>query len=190
MEQQNNNNNENITPDLEKIKILIGKVAELANRGIGGEKDAAKKKLEKLLKKYGLKLSDIDVDGDDKQQRTIRIKNREDYLTILTQVIWDVVVDIRIQQNTKKLEIYVKLTTEQYIEVKEKFDYFWNLWCKEKEQFLMAFVIKNRLGLVSNKRSDEAKQMDDETRNGIRDKMLTVARGKYLSKNTKLISEK
>lgn len=181
--------NENITPDLERIKILIGKVAELANRGVGGEKESAKKKLEKLLKKYGLTLADIDGSENDKQQRAIRIKNREDYLTVLTQVIWDVVPDIRIQQNMKKLEIYVKLTTEQYIEVKEKFDYFWNLWVKEKEQFLMAFVIKNRLGLVSNKRSDEAKPMDDETKNGIRDKMLTVAKGKYVSKNTKRITE-
>ncbi len=187
--EKRSNDNENITPDLEKIKTLISKVAELANRGVGGERESAKKKLEKLLKKYGLTLADINGDENDKQQREFRIKNREDYVTVLTQVIWDVVPDIRIQQNTKRLEVYVKLTTEQYIEVKEKFDYFWNLWVKEKEQFLMAFIIKNRLGLVSKNRHGEAKPMDDETKNGIRDKMLSVSKGKYISKNTKQITE-
>jgi len=188
MEQQKDNN-ENITPDLERIKVLVSKVLELAKKGVDGEKKAAKIKLEKLLKKYGLTLSDIDGDENDKQQRTFRIKNREDYLTVLTQVIWDVVPDIGIQQNTKRLEIYSKLTTEQYIEVNEKFNYFWNFWVKEKEQFLMAFVIKNRLGLVSKNRHGEAKPMDSEMKEGIRDKMLTVAKGKYISKNTKQITE-
>lgn len=184
-----NEQENNITPDLDRIKTLISKVFELSKKGVGGEKIAAQKKLEKLLKKYGLTLSDINGDEDDKQQRVFRIKNREDYLTLLTQVIWDVVPDVRIQQNTRKLEIYSKLNTEQYIEVNEKFNYFWNLWSKEKEQFLMAFIITNRLGLVSKNRHGEAKKMDKETVDGIKEKMFSVKKGKYISKNTKQITE-
>lgn len=183
---ENQQYNENITPDLERIKTLIGKVLELANKGIDGEKQAAKKKLEKLLSKYGLTLADIDSE-DNKLKRTFRIKNRDDYKTILTQVICDVAPSVKIQENTRKLEIYSKLNAEQYIEVKEKFDYFWNLWCKEKEQFTIAFIIKNSLGI---KRGKSKSNIDEEMVDGVKDKMSGVTQGEYVSKNKKLIANK
>ncbi len=179
-----NHSTENITPDLERIKLLIAKVLELAKKGIDGEKKAAQEKLEKLLKKYNLTLADIDSE-DNKLKRTFRIKNRDDYKTILTQVICDVAPNVKIQENTKKLEIYSKLNAEQYIEVKEKFDYFWNLWCKEKEEFTIAFIIKNSLGIGGKSKSN----IDNEMVNGVKGKMSSVTKGDYVSKNKKLIKE-
>jgi len=176
---------EHITPDLDRIKLLVTKVNELVKRGVDGEKQAAQKKLEKLLKKYGIDINDIN--NDDKHKRIFRIKNREDYLSILVQVIWDIVPRLDVVQNTKRLEIYCNLTNEQYIEVKEKFESYWNLWFKEKEQFMLAFIIKNNLGVGKGNSSKDAKPMSKEMTDGIRDKMDGVASGNYVSKNKKLI---
>lgn len=181
-----NNEYENIeTPDLDKIKSLITKVSELAKRGVDGEKESAKKKLEKLLNKYGININDIN--NDDKQKRIFRIKNREDYLAVLGHVIWDIVPNLDISENTRRLEVYCNLTNEQYIEVAEKFDCYWKLWCKEKEQFMLAFIIKNNLGVGKGNTGKDAKRMTKEMEDGIRDKIDGVALGNYVSRNTKLI---
>lgn len=174
--------------DLERIKELLQKVNELATRGVGGEKEAAQRKLEKLLNKYGLTLNSLN--NEKSKERTFKIKNREDYVTILSHVIWDIHPDAKINQNTRKLEVYSKLTTEQYIEVTEKFDYFWKLWCKEKEEFMMAFIINNRLGIRAGKVKAEGKvTLDSNLINSLRDKIISSSKGEYVSKNKKLIKE-
>lgn len=43
----------------ESIRTLLQKVKELANRGIGGEREAAEAKLKALLKRHGLTLDDL-----------------------------------------------------------------------------------------------------------------------------------
>ena len=171
-----------ITPDLDRLKNLIGKVKGLADRGVDGERDSAQKTLQKLLNKYGIKLKDIEQQN--KTKRTFRIVNKDDCITILSQIIWDVVPDAKIKQHVRALEIYCSLTNEQYIEVSEKYQYYWKLWCDEKKHTLMAFVVKNNLG-VSDKGTVK---LDEETIKGAKDKMATVTKGNYINKKTKLIN--
>lgn len=176
-------NDTEITPDLDKLKTLLVKVKELAERGDSGERDVAKTKLEKLLKKYGLKLKDVELQN--KNKRIFRIVNKEDCVNIISQTIWDVAPKVDIKQSTRKLEVYCSLTSEEYIEVCEKFNYYWNLWCKEKKQFLTAFIIKNKLGTEGQ--SSKGEKLDEETIAGIRKKMNGVAKGNYVNKKSKLI---
>jgi len=174
--------NSEITPDLDRLKNLISKVKELADRGVDGERDSAQKTLEKLLKKYGIKLKDIEQQN--KTKRTFRIVNKDDCITILSQIIWDVVPDAKIKQHVRALEIYCSLNNEQYIEVCEKYEYYWKLWCEEKKHTLIAFVVKNNLGVNHNEGS---KTLDEKTIKGAKDKMATVTKGNYINKKTKLI---
>ena len=46
----------------EKQKALIKKVQALAERGVGGEKETAEKKLNMLMKKYGIESLELDED--------------------------------------------------------------------------------------------------------------------------------
>lgn len=49
------------TPDMDKIKSLLNKVNALAERGIDGEKDDARKNLKVLFEKYGIVLNEIEA---------------------------------------------------------------------------------------------------------------------------------
>jgi hypothetical protein len=179
----NNESDSEITPDLDRLKNLIGKVKGLADRGVDGERDSAQNTLEKLLNKYGIKLKDIEQQN--KTKRTFRIVNKDDCITVLSQIIWDVVPDAKIKQHIRALEIYCSLTNEQYIEVSEKYQYYWKLWCEEKQHTLIAFVVKNNLGVNHNEGS---KKLDEKTIKGAKDKMATVTKGNYINKKTKLIN--
>ena len=172
-----------ITPDLDKVKNLIKKVKALADKGIDGERESAQQTLEKLLKKYGIKSKDIEQNN--KTKRTFRIVNKDDCITILSQIIWDVVPDAKIKQHVRALEIYCSLTNEQFIEISEKYQYYWKLWCEEKQHTIIAFVVKNNLGVNQNEGN---KILDEKTLKGAKDKMATVTKGNYINKKTKLIA--
>lgn len=173
--------NSEITPDLDRLKNLISKVKELADRGVDGEQNAAKEKLQELLEKYGIKLKDIEQQN--RSKRTFRIVNKDDCVTILSQVIWDVVPKTKISQHVRALEVYCLLTDEQYIEVCEKYNYYWKLWCEEKKYTLIAFVAKNHIGVSDN----DGVHLDEKTINAIRSKVGLVTKGDYINKNNKLI---
>ena len=176
----NNAESELITPDLDKVKSLISKVRELAERGVEGERNSAQDKLELLLKKYGLKLKDIEKEN--RLKRTFRISNKDDCITIITQTIWDVAPKTEIKQHNRKLEIYCNLTAEQYLEVCEKFEYYWKLYQQEKKEFTVAFVIKNKLGTDGHSGDTE---INEETKQGIKKKMDGITKGQFVNKNTK-----
>lgn len=74
-------------PDLEKIKELLKKVQALAERGIEGEKEAAKGKLKILLAKYNVSLSEIIKNR--KTKREFSLKNTGECATILLHCILD-----------------------------------------------------------------------------------------------------
>jgi hypothetical protein len=126
------------------------KVNALAVGGDEHEKDVAKKKLDLLLKKYNLTYSEL-IKGN-VNQKVFKIENNEDCLRILSQCIW--MVDSMAKINYKGKKAFVMLTNEQYIEVKEKFDYFWKHYKEQKEVFLVAFVVKNKLEAKSDKQTD------------------------------------
>ena len=44
---------------MDEKKKLIKKLQELAERGVGGEKEGAQKKLEQLMKKYNISEADL-----------------------------------------------------------------------------------------------------------------------------------
>ena len=163
-----------------KLRKLILKVKELSERGIDGERESAQKKLNQLLDKYGFEFKDIEL--KDEFKRTFRIKNREDYKQILAHVIWKVSPKIKVQENTRKLEVYCQLTNEEYIEACEMIEYYWKLWCRDKNEFLIAYIVKNGLAV-----SDVKQKLDNETTIGVRKKMDSVTRGNYVNKNSKLL---
>ncbi len=168
------------SPEFDKLKNLLLKIKELSERGVNGEKESAEKKLHELLNKYDLELTDIEI--KDKFKRTFRIKNREDYITVLSHVIWSVSPKVNIKENTRKLEVYCSLTNEHYIEVCERFDYYWSLWCSDKTQMLMAYIVKNGLTV-----SDVKTKHNDELIKGVRNKMDSVTKGEYVNKKQKLL---
>lgn len=167
------------TPDLDKIKELVNKVEALALRGVGGEKEAAKEKLKILLKKYGLALKELQ--SQRKTKRMFSLKNTGDCAVILDHIICDVDPKAKVWISPSIRKLTVWLNPEQFIEVSEKFRYFWKLYVKQKELFLHAFLVKNNLGIDPNVNCSDT--MTEEEIDELRKMISAVEKGNFMPEN-------
>jgi len=133
---------ESSTPDMDRIREVLKKLAVLAERGEENERQTALEMLYKLLQKYNITLPDL-VNPDEKE-REFNFTSR-DNLTILTQCIWSVNADAPVSFDSGKNKVFVKLKSSDYIEVVEKFIYFYPLYEKEKMKLMLAFICKHGL---------------------------------------------
>lgn len=166
-----------------KIKEILLKFKALSEKGDGGEKTTATEMLNKALKKHGLTLEDLEK--EEREPRVFKIKNREDSLTILFQCIKDVREDSKVDFSTRTLQAYCDLNASDYIEVCEKYKHYYNIWLKEKKQFLTAYILRNEIGLSS--KPSEGK-IDEEEKMAIIKKMGTIEDNKFIDKNLKMLN--
>ena len=157
------------TPDLDRIKETLKKLAVLAKRGEENERETALLLLQKILVKYNLTISDL-VNPDIKE-RTFSFTSR-DNLTILAQCIWSVNNDAHISFDSGKNLLYVKLRSSDYIEVVEKYHYFFPLYEKEKMKLMLAFICKH--GLTTN--TDSCTTVEKMTEQEVK-KVLVMMQG-------------
>ena len=78
---------ETSTPDLDKIRETLKKLAVLAERGEENERQTALGLLQRLLQKYNLSIPDLI--NTDLKEREFSYSSR-DNLTILSQCIWSI----------------------------------------------------------------------------------------------------
>lgn len=142
--------------DSGKIKLLIQKVRALADKGEGGEKENAKRKLSELLEKYNIKKFEEKAS----KKRVFKLADFNDCKTIMTHCIIDTLKSAKIEGYKSKKEIYCKLTDEQYIDVCQKFNHYFPTFVRQRENFIKAFILKNDLGI-----SDLTPIQDDNTEN-------------------------
>lgn len=167
----------------DRIKELLLKLKALSEQGDGGEKENANDMLNKALKKHGLTIEDLEK--EEKKVRVFKIKDRGDSSIILAQCIWDVLPNAEIKQNTKKLEIYCELNASDFVEVSEKYKHYYNIWIKEKKEFLTAYILRNKIGLSES--SGESKLSEKEQLSIIK-KMASIEDSKFVDKNLKMLN--
>jgi len=168
----------------QRIKELLLKLKALSEQGNGGEKENATDMLNKALKKHGITLEDLEK--EEKEGRTFKIKDRGDSSIILAQCIWDVVPNAEIKQNTKKLEIYCYLNASDFVEVSEKYKHYYNIWLKEKKEFLTAYILRNKIGLGAESSSES--KLTEEEQLSIVKKMSSIDDNKFINKNLKMLN--
>lgn len=126
---------------------LAKKLKVLADRGTGGEKVNAEKLLNKLLKKHGLTIEDIEAE----KVQPYYFKASGIYAKLLHQII------ARVNYNLKTYDVHLKYrkilpgniftecTTAEYLEIEEMFRVFKKLYKSENDIFYMAFLTANDL---------------------------------------------
>lgn len=130
--------------DSKKIKALMVKVKALADKGEGGEKENAKKKLNELLEKYNI----TKFEEKKYKKRTFKLADFNDCKTIMTHCIIDTNKNASIEGYKAKKELYVKLSDEEYIDICEKFNHYYPIFHRQRESFVKAFILKNDLGIT------------------------------------------
>lgn len=152
-------NTESSTPDLDKIRETLKKLAVLAERGEENERQTALGLLQRILQKYNLNIADL-ADADLKE-REFNYTSR-DNLTILSQCIWSLNPDAQVSFDSGKNKVYVKLKSSDYIEIVEKFLYYYPLYEKEKMKLMLAFICKHGLTTNTSKCEKNENTMSNE----------------------------
>lgn len=154
MEQKNENSEDKKQSKREKHIVMARKLYELAQKGIGGEKDAAQIKFEEHLKKYKIHISEID---SSKNMRSFRVKSDDDRF-----ILGNVILSVNPYAELIKLTTIIKvsLDEEDFIEVVNRFKYFARLYKTERDMLQMSFMHKHK----------DFFQPDEYTRNKWREK--------------------
>lgn len=114
------------------------KLYELAQKGIGGEKETAQTMFEEHIKKHKIHISEIDAS---KNMRKFRVKSDDDRF-----ILGNVILSVNPYAELIKLEksINVSLDEEDFIEVVNRFKYFARLYKIERDMLAMSFMHKHK----------------------------------------------
>ena len=128
----------------DKTKDRIKKLQALAERGVGGEKETAKNKLEKLLKENGI--TSLEELEEDKVEYFLFSYNGKHEIRLLKQCVYKVLgysadrTPYRSQGYRQKIGYYC--TRAQKIEIELEFEFYRNVFYEELDTFMSAFIQK------------------------------------------------
>lgn len=122
------------------MKLL--KIKELADSGIGGEKDTAIRKLEQLMDKYEVTEDDLNL-----PKMYWFTYNKKDGLSksLLQQVIYSVLGDVEIYYQVRKTNQGCECSKSEAIEIEAKYNFYYESLQKDLEVFYTAFLYKNHI---------------------------------------------
>ncbi len=134
------------TVNLETIKSKLKKIAALAERGIGGEKENAKRLLETLLTKHGLTIDDIQPHVERQKKRCVFKYRTKQEKQLLFQCYYRAA-------NVANLSYYragrnavgLDLDKLEEAEMRSLYAHFLPLWRKEMQRLEHAFFWKHDL---------------------------------------------
>ena len=120
----------------------IKKLQALAERGVGGEKETAKRKLEKMLNENGI--YSLEELTEEKYEYTLFSYRGVHEIKLLKQCIYKVLTAAgdrtfyRTRGTRQKIGVYC--TKAQKLEIELEFEFYRNLFYEELETFMEAFI--------------------------------------------------
>lgn len=141
----------------ESIKIKLKKLLALAERGVRGEAENARRLLEKLCKEHGISIEEL-MDENQKKWYIFDIGRNKVYKDLFTQCYCSVVNEKSLSyKSVSQSKIGVEMTAFQYAELASLFEWHKSNFNKDledmKENILLAYCRKHRL--YSDAKSDD-----------------------------------
>lgn len=139
---QGENDNMTSEKNIEKLK----KLQALAEKGFGGEKETARKKLAQLMEKYGVTAEDLsdDIIGAYDFRYGNPFEKR-----LLLQIFYKVNYQREVMKYTygkgKKSLLIFRATKEEAIQAELEYDFYRQLWDEEASFLMDCFIQKHRL---------------------------------------------
>ena len=131
----------------EKTQARIKKLQALAERGVGGEKETAARKLQELLEKNGI--SSVEELAQDEYIFTLFSYNGVLGRKLLSQCIYKLMgydsdrTQYKPPHTRQKIGVYC--TKAQKLEIELEFEFYERLFEEQQELFLSAFIQKQRI---------------------------------------------
>jgi hypothetical protein len=163
---------------------LAKKLLALAEKGVGGEKVNAKKKLQEYLDKHGLTLDDIDGDKKEDHYFTVKPDQEKLFIQIGTKVIGRDVKIYAVYRNNRKArnKMVITCTAAHAAEITIMLETYWNAYQKELDLFYKAFIHKNDLGVEPEEGVKSNKETSLEELLKIKQMMSGIDRTSHLKR--------
>lgn len=163
--------------DQKKIELLK-KLRALAERGVGGEKEAAQKRLDALMEKYQVAEADLSDDALD----TVWINYRSEWeKRLFDQICGKNAPDRDIYRKTRGDGMRTKrgceCTKAEALQIQIEYEFYRELWAEELDIFFTAFISKHQLYSKSSRATPIQLSLEEEMRlamlmGGLQDKQL------------------
>lgn len=132
---------------MSEIHERLKKLHALALQGVGGEREQAQALFDKLSKKYGVHLEDLEEEKLDKYEFHYRSKEEEQ---LLKQIAFKVtnrtdIFYVRKDKRINRNKQWIECTEAQKVEIEFLFEFYSALWEREVSIFLQSFFQKHSL---------------------------------------------
>lgn len=129
---------------------LLSKLKKLAEQGIDGEQEQAKKMFDKLCKKYNIDGSKVDTESVQRRTFTFKEKDKKLLLQIIYKVLNKREITYYIPRSDysnryKRTKISIYCTEEQEMQINFLFEFYTELYEQELKLFFQAFILKHEL---------------------------------------------
>jgi hypothetical protein len=133
----------------EKKKELLKKLQALAERGVGGEKETAERKLRELMKKYGI--DEINFSEDKLEEFEFKYSNpqeeqliRQLFFKMFGQDWRSKSYTYRCGKGSKSIR-GIECTKAEGVQLQIEYEFYKQLWQEEMKLFWNAFIQKHRI---------------------------------------------
>lgn len=125
---------------------MLNKLRVLAERGDRGEREAAKKHLERLMKKYNVQEADLSDDAID--IHWFRVSDAYE-IKLLDQLAYKIAPGRKVYTHAsgrgKRTERGVECTDAEALQIQIEFDFYNRLLIEEFSLFYRAFILKHNI---------------------------------------------
>lgn len=134
---------------MDKKKELLKKLQALAERGVGGEKETAERKLRQLMEKYGI--DEMEFAEDKLEEFEFKYKNAQEEQLIRQLFFKMFGKEWRSRSYTykwgkgSKSIRGIRCTKAEGIQLQIEYEFYKDLWREEMELFWNAFIQKHRI---------------------------------------------
>ena len=142
----------------QEIKEKLAKVYELVNRGVDGEKEAAKAALDRIVKKYGL--TDNDVANINKKAYSFKYSTNLELMLLHTLIRYFLDKEVRAHRDTwKKREVVAQLEYVDYVTLECAYEYFRRHMKKQFNKICLPKIKRCRSSKTKNKRREQLQNL-------------------------------
>jgi hypothetical protein len=128
----------------ESVRSRLLKIQALAERGVGGEAEAAKRMLEDLCEEHGISVEDL----TSLEVKFFAFTAKSPYhKKLLQQVCFHVLQakSITVVEDSSKPTVHVKMTALEHLDVESCYAFYRAAWNGALEEFFLAFVHKHNI---------------------------------------------
>ena len=135
------------------------KIYELVKRGVGGEKDSAKKRLHVIMAKHGIELHD--VEGEKIVEASLVCTEDEEMFA--RQVVASV-LGKGVKKYKFRKRLYFDAPVSKITEITDRWEHYKKLYRQEKEIFYSAFIQKHKLYVKPDPHAPDSEDQTPLTR--------------------------